>query len=542
MKEREKKQEKEQEKFDIFISYRRINGVDLAKHLRDILVEKGYSVFFDLDSLRSGDFDVKLLDVIKNCTDYIIILSPNALDRCVNEGDWVRRELACALENGKNIVPIMGRDFHFPDELPKDINGIRYKHGIDANTRYFQAMLDDVFKFLHSKPKKRANPNLLLTAAAVLAALALCAAVALAAVFLLRSGQNANQNAALPVPTQEPGVQIAQSPNTDVPIITESPAFTEAPVITDAPDPTVTPNPAENPTLQPAAAWQGGNILMPDGEDIQNVYSADALPVFGSEITRGEIASVSVLSTTAGAPETAWDVSRNENRSVLAWVEKNGELYDLYIAGEGGVTAPKNCRGLFCGYSKAEAISFGDAFHTDPTTSMDTMFGNMYCLKKLDLSGFCTSSVKEMDFMFLGCSKLEELDISSFDTSNVETMSWMFLACSSLEELNLSSFDTSRVGYMSRMFNGCKNLRELDISAFDTSGVKMMESMFQGCAKLKTLRLGRFDTSSLTSREMMFNGCDILGQVFYGGTEADWQASGLAEELDPAVTVHFASK
>ena len=145
-----------------------------------------------------------------------------------------------------------------------------------------------------------------MTAAAVLAALALCAAVALAAVFLLRSGQNANQNAALPVPTQEPGAQIAQSPNTDVPIITESPAFTEAPVITDAPDPTVTPNPAENPTLQPAAAWQGGNILMSDGEDIQNVYSADALPVFGSEITRGEIASVSVLSTTAGAPDTAW--------------------------------------------------------------------------------------------------------------------------------------------------------------------------------------------------------------------------------------------
>ena len=85
--------------YDIFISYRRDNGWDTAKHLRDILTAKGYSVFFDVDSLRSGNFNTALLDVIKNCTDFIIILSPNSLDRCVNEGDWVRRELACALQS-----------------------------------------------------------------------------------------------------------------------------------------------------------------------------------------------------------------------------------------------------------------------------------------------------------------------------------------------------------------------------------------------------------------------------------------------------------
>ena len=49
---------RKREYYDIFISYRRSNGWDTAKHLRDILVEKGYSVFFDVDSLRNGDFNM----------------------------------------------------------------------------------------------------------------------------------------------------------------------------------------------------------------------------------------------------------------------------------------------------------------------------------------------------------------------------------------------------------------------------------------------------------------------------------------------------
>ena len=76
-------------KYDIFISYRRDNGADTAKHLRDVLVSKGYSVFFDTDSLRSGVFNQELINVIKNCKDFILILSPNSLDCCVNDGDWV---------------------------------------------------------------------------------------------------------------------------------------------------------------------------------------------------------------------------------------------------------------------------------------------------------------------------------------------------------------------------------------------------------------------------------------------------------------------
>lgn len=53
-------------KYDIFISYRREGGYDTAKHLNDLLVRDGYKVSFDIDTLRSGDFDAQLLDRITN--------------------------------------------------------------------------------------------------------------------------------------------------------------------------------------------------------------------------------------------------------------------------------------------------------------------------------------------------------------------------------------------------------------------------------------------------------------------------------------------
>ena len=112
-------------KYDVFIGYRRETGAETAKHLRDILKARGYRVFFDTDTLSAGNFDEELLRTVKECDDYIIVLPPGTLDRCWDEGDWIRRELECALKTGKNIVPIMFDDFAFPEKLPEEINEIR---------------------------------------------------------------------------------------------------------------------------------------------------------------------------------------------------------------------------------------------------------------------------------------------------------------------------------------------------------------------------------------------------------------------------------
>ncbi|MCL1824274.1 MAG: TIR domain-containing protein, partial [Oscillospiraceae bacterium] len=112
-------------KYDVFLSYRRDGGETTAILLRDRLVSKGYNVFLDIESLNSGSFNKKLLSVIEDCVDFIVVCSKGSLDRCINEDDWVRLEIAHALNNNKNVVPVMLRGFEWPDVLPAEIDALR---------------------------------------------------------------------------------------------------------------------------------------------------------------------------------------------------------------------------------------------------------------------------------------------------------------------------------------------------------------------------------------------------------------------------------
>lgn len=136
------------EKYDIFISYRRDLGEMMAHVLYERLKDSHYTVFQDLESLRSGNFNTALYDVIEDCQDFILILSPGALDRCVNPGDWVKNEIVHALKHGKNIIPIMMRGFEWPETLPPELEDLRYKNGLTASTEYFDKFLEKLFTFL----------------------------------------------------------------------------------------------------------------------------------------------------------------------------------------------------------------------------------------------------------------------------------------------------------------------------------------------------------------------------------------------------------
>lgn len=174
---------KQTSKYDIFISYRRDGGEYTAKVLRDRLTELGYSVFFDVESLRSGDFNTRLYSVIDECNDFLLILSPNSLDRCVNPDDWVRQEIVRALEKGKNIIPVFLRGFFFPEEMPDPIEPLRFKNGVNANTEFFEAFMEKLLSFLYTKSPMRRRKW---TKKAVAGLLILCAVI-FAAVTLSRS-------------------------------------------------------------------------------------------------------------------------------------------------------------------------------------------------------------------------------------------------------------------------------------------------------------------------------------------------------------------
>ncbi len=137
--------------YQIFISYRRDGGDALAGRLADRFNALGYKVFYDVESMRSGTFNTQILDAIAQCSDVLLVLPPNALDRCINEDDWVRQELAFALKHNKNIIPIMMRGFDFPKTLPAEIDKIRYMEGVTASSEYFDAVVDRIEKLLKSR-------------------------------------------------------------------------------------------------------------------------------------------------------------------------------------------------------------------------------------------------------------------------------------------------------------------------------------------------------------------------------------------------------
>lgn len=165
-------------KYDVFLSYRRDGGEMLAKLIHDKLSKKGMRVFLDVEALRSGPFNTKLLDVIAESTDFVIILPPKALDRCTDPNDWVRLEIEHAIKLKKNIVPVMMRGFEWPSSIPQSIASLSLYNGVSANHEYFDASVEKLMGMLQTKSKmaQTRKRNLMFAALAVITMLAVTVA------------------------------------------------------------------------------------------------------------------------------------------------------------------------------------------------------------------------------------------------------------------------------------------------------------------------------------------------------------------------------
>nr|XP_046916139.1 NAD(+) hydrolase sarm1-like isoform X2 [Dermatophagoides farinae] len=140
---------------DVFISYRRSNGSQLASLLKVHLQLRGFSVFLDVERLEAGKFDNNLLNSIRQAKHFLLVLTPNALDRCINDDeqkDWVHREIAQALLTKCNIIPIM-ESFQWPepDQLPDDIKPICHFNGIRWIHDYQEACVDKLERFMRGE-------------------------------------------------------------------------------------------------------------------------------------------------------------------------------------------------------------------------------------------------------------------------------------------------------------------------------------------------------------------------------------------------------
>lgn len=134
----------------VFISYRRTN-IPWALAVYQNLSYNGYDVFLDFSGLGSGDFESIILSNILARAHFIVLLTPSALDRCSETGDWLRREIETALEAKRNVIPLMleGFDFKTP-EIAVKLNGnmalLKSYNGIHISADYFEAAMDRLRK------------------------------------------------------------------------------------------------------------------------------------------------------------------------------------------------------------------------------------------------------------------------------------------------------------------------------------------------------------------------------------------------------------
>jgi tetratricopeptide (TPR) repeat protein len=125
----------------VFISYRRTN-FPWALNIYQDLTHHGYDVFFDYQSIDSGDFEKIILDNIRARAHFIVVLTPSALERCKEPGDWLRREIETALDEKRNIVPLMMEGFDFGSPLVTQaligkLATLSSKNGLPIYAAYF---------------------------------------------------------------------------------------------------------------------------------------------------------------------------------------------------------------------------------------------------------------------------------------------------------------------------------------------------------------------------------------------------------------------
>ena len=125
----------------VFISYRR-KDISWALAVYQYLTRQNYDVFFDYTSLSSGDFEQVIVSNIRARAHFLLILTPTALDRCHEPGDWLRREIETAVDEKRNIIPLFFDGFSFSSpvvaqKLTGKIGAIPRYNGLEVPPGYF---------------------------------------------------------------------------------------------------------------------------------------------------------------------------------------------------------------------------------------------------------------------------------------------------------------------------------------------------------------------------------------------------------------------
>ena len=217
---------------------------------------------------------------------------------------------------------------------------------------------------------------------------------------------------------------------------------------------------------------------------------------------------------------------------------KNGKEIRAYPGGRtGAYTIPAGVTSIgksaFCGCSSLSGITIPAGV----TTIGFNAFGVCSSLREIMIPAGVTTIGGHA---FYGCSSLSELMIPAGVTSIGNDA---FFLCGCLSEITIPAGVTS-IG--NDAFYGCKSLRKITIPDSVTSvgryaffrcsslseitipaGItSIRDSAFCGCSSLYKITI---PASVMSIEENAFNGCSSLTDVYYGGTESQWNTIRIGE-------------
>jgi hypothetical protein len=156
----------------IFVSYRRTDAPAHAGRIYDRLVDRfgKDNVYKDLDSTAPGADFVEVIDeTIAGCDALVAVIGRDWVSakrrwrggrRLDDPQDWVRREIAAALERDIRVVPVLVAGARMPsaDALPDDLKRLARRHAVELSETAWSPQLTQLIESL-AAPRPPRQPG-----------------------------------------------------------------------------------------------------------------------------------------------------------------------------------------------------------------------------------------------------------------------------------------------------------------------------------------------------------------------------------------------
>lgn len=168
----------------IFISYRRVDSIDLTGRIHDWLTKRipAGDVFRDVDNIEYGaDFIRRIEQEIQQCKTMLVVIGPTWFNSDGTLSPQINKEIELALRYGLRIIPVLVNGAKVPSaqQLPANINALSSRNGVDIRSDYFARDMQWLGAQLGIRRGARSNwaVSVLLPVSVVFIVIALCGGV-----------------------------------------------------------------------------------------------------------------------------------------------------------------------------------------------------------------------------------------------------------------------------------------------------------------------------------------------------------------------------